>query len=113
MSRGAIAGRSCEFSAPSLMEDSGMLQSSEVMTKKPALHEVQHERWRNVGYPNHALGVDIFLKNCACEYAVVIGFDVLWSVWHLRKNHSTRGIFAKNAGEFNIVNIKINKNIQY
>lgn len=45
MSRGAIAGRSCEFSAPSLMEDSGMLQSSEVMTKKPALYEVQHERW--------------------------------------------------------------------
>jgi hypothetical protein len=59
--------------------------------------------------PNHALCVDIFVKNCACEYAFVIGFYVLWSVWLLRKNHSTRGIFAKNAGEFNIVNIGFNK----
>ena len=65
------------------------------------------EMW---GYPNHALCVDIFLKNCACEYAVVIGCDVMWPGWHLRKNHSARGIFAKNAGEFNIFNIRFNKN---
>lgn len=24
------------------------------------------------------LALIFFLKNCACEYAVVIGFDVLW-----------------------------------
>lgn len=51
MSHGATAGRSYAFFAPSLIEDSGRLQSSEIMTKKPALHEVQHERWRNVGLP--------------------------------------------------------------
>lgn len=68
------------------------------------------EMW---GYPNHALCVDIFLKDCACEYAVVIGCDVLWPDWHLRKNNSAHGIFEKNAGEFNISNIGFNKNKIY
>jgi hypothetical protein len=63
MSHGATAGRSCAFSAPALMEDSGRLQNSRIMTKKTLRYMKCSmkggEMW---DYSNHALCVDIFFE---------------------------------------------------